>query len=72
MTSENNSKKENKKKKAAQEMKTLKPLNNLGDVFKNVPGMKALMEQAEKYRAKKAAQKANKTQETMNRGKADK
>ena len=71
MTLEKDTKKENKTKKKASESKVLKPLNNLGDIFKKNNALKSLLEKAEKYRARKSAPKQTRTQDTLNREKTN-
>lgn len=71
MTLEKDTKKENKTKKKASESKVLKPLNNLGDIFKKNNALKSLLEKAEKYRARKSAPKQARTQDTLNREKTN-
>ena len=63
--------KEKNQKKVSFETRKLKPLNNLGDILRNVPSLSKMIERIDKkniQRAAKAKNKGNKTQDKLSNG----
>lgn len=63
--------KEKKANKKSIPPRKLKPLNNLGDILRNVPSLSKMIERIDKkniQRAAKAKNKGNKTQDKLSNG----